>query len=53
MKRLLTAAILSLSASTALANVPAMSLPDLTFPGPAPDISTQGCAPLQDQIACQ
>lgn len=52
MKRLLTAAILSLSASAAFANVPPMNLPDLTFPAPTPDISTQGCVPVQGQASC-
>ena len=53
MTRLLAATLLSLSASAALANVPTMNLPDLTFPTPSPDISTQGCAPVQGQTACQ
>ena len=49
MTRFFVAALFSLSASAALANVPAMTLPDLTFPTPSPDISTQGCAPVQGQ----
>ncbi|WP_164932994.1 hypothetical protein [Tropicibacter alexandrii] len=53
MTRFFVAALFSLSASAALANVPAMTLPDLTFPTPSPDISTQGCAPVQGQTACQ
>ncbi|CUH79016.1 hypothetical protein [Tropicibacter naphthalenivorans] len=53
MKNLMLAALLSASASAAFAGVPPMVLPDLTFPAPTPDVSTQGCAAPQGQTACK
>ncbi|MFW2541049.1 hypothetical protein ACN2XU_00305 [Primorskyibacter sp. 2E107] len=50
MKTLAYALVLTLgaSASAAIAGVPTMTLPDLTFPPTKPDISTQGCVATVD-----
>ncbi|WP_168797966.1 hypothetical protein [Pacificoceanicola onchidii] len=54
MKPLVFAAVLSLGAAAASAGVPTMSLPDLTFPPSAPDVSTQGCVPATEKATqCQ
>jgi hypothetical protein len=52
MNRLVLAATLALAASAtlpvpAMAQYLSMSLPDLTFPDPAPVPSTKGCMPSQ------
>ncbi|WGW04201.1 hypothetical protein [Tropicibacter oceani] len=51
MKSLALALALSIGASAAIAGVPTMTLPDLTFPPAQPDVSTQGCLPTQGGVS--
>ncbi|WP_425100875.1 hypothetical protein [Tropicibacter sp. S64] len=53
MKSFAYALVLTLGASAAMAGVPTMSLPDLTFPPKHPDVSTQGCIPTTAETQCK
>ncbi len=52
MRSFIFAAVIALPV-TASAGVPPMTLPDMTFPGPNPDISTQGCTTDQRADDCK
>ncbi len=55
MKPVLFALLTGFAALTALpaaASIPTITLPDLTFPTPEPDISTQGCGKSGQRVLC-